>query len=75
MFHLSGTCTYIIGNGSERILIDVGEGDVRYLDHLKNLATEKQFAIKYVLLTHSHIDHIGGLRGVLSTWPSAIAVI
>ncbi|OQV15736.1 Beta-lactamase-like protein 2 [Hypsibius exemplaris] len=64
---LQGTNTYILGTGSERILIDTGEqGNTEYLTNLKAVLAEDKARISQIVLTHWHADHIGGLAGVLS---------
>ncbi|KAI9042714.1 metallo-beta-lactamase type thioesterase nscB [Aspergillus affinis] len=47
---LQGTNTYLVGTGTSRILIDTGE-----------LLEERALDIAFVLLTHWHGDHTGGV--------------
>jgi ribonuclease Z len=51
--------------GGEEVLVDAGRGVVRALDR----AGAKLSALRRVLLTHHHFDHIGDLYDVmLTTW-------
>lgn len=50
---LSSNC-YIIGDNGEAVIIDPGVESSEILDNVKGLGLE----VKYILLTHSHIDHI-----------------
>lgn len=50
---LSSNC-YILGDAGEAAVIDPG---VDYMDIEKNLEAQK-LSLKYIILTHAHIDHI-----------------
>lgn len=56
----SGNC-YYLGNSNHGILIDAGISASAIRKHLKNLDIQMQ-TIMGVLITHNHIDHIGGLE-------------
>jgi len=51
---------YIIGDTERRevLVIDPGDEAFRILDVLK----EGDLKVKYILLTHGHIDHVGGAK-------------
>ena len=49
----------------ERLLFDAGEG---VSTHLGN----RIFAIKHIILTHGHVDHIAGLWGIVNTRNNAM---
>ncbi|MBU2548632.1 MAG: MBL fold metallo-hydrolase [Proteobacteria bacterium] len=59
--------------GDTNLLIDIGPaGSVdRLIDSLRAREVSR---IDYVLLTHIHLDHAGGLAGILEAFPMAKAV-
>ena len=57
----AGSNTYLLGSGSERILLDTGEGRSSWRDALSSTITSEQATIKTALLSHWHHDHIGGI--------------
>ena len=58
-----GLPALLVGAGSERFLIDCGEGTQRQL-----LRAGSGFRrIGHVLLTHAHLDHVLGLGGLIAT--------
>ncbi|CAG8466258.1 10234_t:CDS:2 [Ambispora leptoticha] len=68
-FTLQGTNTYLIGTGTERILLDTGEGLPEYLSllsqTLKELGGAENIRISDILISHWHHDHIGGVEGII----------
>jgi len=61
-----GTNTYLIGTGPERILLDPGQGLPSYLPVLEQAMQRAGCrALQEIVLTHGHVDHIGGVRSVL----------
>ncbi|HEV2303619.1 MAG TPA: MBL fold metallo-hydrolase [Stellaceae bacterium] len=58
-----GLSALFVGRGPERFLVDCGEGTQRQLMRaglgFRGLGT--------VLLTHAHLDHLGGLMGLVAT--------
>lgn len=76
----------IFGPGyGESILIHLGRGDWMLVDscldrerkpailgYLKNLGIDPAHAVKHIIATHWHDDHIGGLSDVLDQCPNAI---
>jgi glyoxylase-like metal-dependent hydrolase (beta-lactamase superfamily II) len=60
--------TYLLVKGKEALLIDPGfSGDDEFKAFKRELATTGA-ALKAVLLTHAHIDHLLGLPAVLDTF-------
>jgi ribonuclease Z len=58
-----GSPALYVGRGPDRFLVDCGEGTQRQL-----MRARLGFrGLRYVLLTHLHLDHIGGLAGLIAT--------
>ena len=59
-----GDCTLLESKG-EFVLIDAGEKEYgkKVLKYIQNIGTNK---LKYVIATHPHSDHIGGLSTVIN---------
>lgn len=61
--HPDDCCVYLVDGGNESVLIDAGAG--KSSSQLINNMLQNGIdagAIKYIIATHGHIDHIGGLR-------------
>ncbi len=58
-------CVYLVEGDSESVLIDAGAGKSASLlvDNMKQSGIDIE-AIKYIIATHGHIDHIGGLKAL-----------
>ncbi|GAM42424.1 hypothetical protein TCE0_044r16392 [Talaromyces pinophilus] len=68
-FTLQGTNTYIVGTGSERLIVDTGQGIPDWADLIANTLLEENFSLSHVLLTHWHGDHTGGVPQLLKLYP------
>ena len=60
-----GANCYIVSKTDEAFIIDPG-GDAE-----KIIRAAKNFDVRYILLTHAHFDHIGGLNKVKEAFPEA----
>jgi ribonuclease Z len=58
-----GSPALLVGRGPSRFLVDCGEGTQRQLMR----AGLGWRGLGHVLLTHAHLDHVGGLAGLVAT--------
>ena len=66
---MQGTNTFIVGNGSHRLLIDAGQGVPEWADLIKETLSEQGITLSHVFLTHWHGDHTGGVPDLLRMYP------
>jgi len=61
--HPNDCCVFLVEGDGESVLVDTGAGQstALLLDNLQQLGIDIK-TIKYIVATHGHIDHIGGLR-------------
>ncbi len=61
-----GTNTWLIGTGERPILLDTGQGIPIWIDLLDSALKELFHGddIDRIVLTHAHVDHIGGVKQV-----------
>ncbi len=70
LFTGPGTNTYLVGTGSQRILVDTGDGRSEYLPVLERALGELGCGIQEIVLTHGHPDHQGGVASVMGRFGS-----
>ncbi|QEN04993.1 MBL fold metallo-hydrolase [Thiospirochaeta perfilievii] len=66
---LENNYSYIIENRSGVFIIDPGESD-KIISYLKS----KNLIPNYILLTHHHIDHVGGLEDILEKYKNCVII-
>jgi len=72
---LQGTNTYIIGTGKKRVLLDCGNPSVpEYVNLLKNVLKEHNCLLHHIVVSHWHLDHIGGVPDILQELKSECTV-
>ncbi|MGI6395394.1 MAG: MBL fold metallo-hydrolase [bacterium] len=59
------TNCYIVSNGDDAFIVDPGGSAPNIIEAAKG------FSIKYILMTHTHYDHIGALNDVAEAFPDA----
>lgn len=67
----AGNNTYLIGE-RDCMLIDAGVGDPRHLDAIAAELERRAARLARVLVTHAHVDHIGGAAAIAARWPGAV---
>jgi glyoxylase-like metal-dependent hydrolase (beta-lactamase superfamily II) len=63
----TGNNTYLLP-GRVPALIDAGVGDPQHLDAIARALGGPELAL--LLITHGHIDHVGGVPAILARWPN-----
>lgn len=60
-----GANCYVVNEGNEAFIIDPGgsTGEI--------ISEAKMYNVRYILLTHSHFDHISGLNEISKAFPDA----
>ncbi len=67
-----GSNCYIVGSESDKvgIIIDAGADTEHILKEVRELGLD----IRYIVLTHGHMDHIGAVKGVKEATGAEVAV-
>ena len=65
-------CVYLLDGGGKYALLDcgTGSGSWRIMEHLQELVKSVD-DVQYIIITHGHIDHIGGLPDMAAALPQA----
>jgi ribonuclease/clavin/mitogillin len=58
-----------VGTGTQRLLIDTGEGRPSWISAIKRALKEENITISEAILTHWHHDHVGGQKHLLDISP------
>jgi ribonuclease/clavin/mitogillin len=77
-YTLQGTCTYLVGTGRKRLLIDTGDAHTseKYISVLEScfkLAGNID-GLDGIVITHWHHDHLGGVHGLQRKFGPGIPV-
>lgn len=56
---------YVVSEGDEAFLVDPGDRPDQVLDYL----ALKGLKLKFILLTHGHVDHVNGVDGIVKADP------
>lgn len=66
--------SWIIKDGNKAVIVDVGPTSTipKLIESLKYLEIER---VEYILLTHIHLDHGGGVAEILKKFPEARLVV
>ena len=65
------TNCYLINANDHICLIDAGVNPQKIIDY----CVENNLIIEYILLTHTHYDHIGGLNDIKAIFPDAQVIV
>lgn len=68
-FTYQGTNTYIVGTGTQRLIIDTSGGEPAWAKLLSATLESHGIALSHVLLTHWHGDHTGGVPDLRRLYP------
>ncbi|TQV90958.1 hypothetical protein V2A60_008418 [Cordyceps javanica] len=68
-FTFQGTNTFVVGTAESRILIDTSGGEPEYILLLAQALKARNIRVKYVLITHWHGDHCGGVADLIQMYP------
>ncbi|KAK5669508.1 hypothetical protein BDV3_003624 [Batrachochytrium dendrobatidis] len=66
---------YLVGSGSDRLLIDAGNGHPGLAGALEAHLQIQKARLSAILLTHSHSGHMGGISDIMSLYSSQPPII
>ena len=66
-----GTNCYLLENNNSAAVIDPGEAEPEILEFCEE---QKDKQLKYIILTHCHFDHIGGVEAVKEIWNCPVII-
>ena len=72
--NLFGENTYIIWDSTTReaAVVDPGMSDQTEIDEVESFVSANSLTVKYLLLTHIHIDHTFGIEALKSAYNAAL---
>lgn len=77
-YTLQGTCTYLIGTGTKRLLLDTGDAHTssEYLAVLDSALQQSgaTAGLSGIVISHWHHDHLGGVRAVQAKYGPGLKV-
>jgi glyoxylase-like metal-dependent hydrolase (beta-lactamase superfamily II) len=66
----AGNATWLV-EGPQSLLVDAGAGQASHADALAEALARDAAVLATVVVTHAHIDHMGGAALIASRWPVA----
>lgn len=73
MTHPSDCNAYLVDCGKESVLIDAGTG-LAENEMIREIEKDLKNTLSYILITHHHADHTGGLSGVKEYFQAKVMV-
>jgi glyoxylase-like metal-dependent hydrolase (beta-lactamase superfamily II) len=62
-----GTNCYVVWDEGEAFIVDPAD----FTEGMRALIADEGLSVKYVILTHGHGDHVGGVSAILAAYPGA----
>ena len=64
----AGTNTYLL-LADATVLVDTGSGVAAHIDELARTLDAAERSLDHVIVTHGHVDHVGGVPAIAKRWP------